>query len=300
VLKGEGRIREKEITVFLPDDTEILAKMSIQALQDEEIIQGAVITFKDLRLINELEHNLLRSMKFGVITNLASSISHEIKNPLSAMALHAEILEGQFKKMEIKQKTKVLKSIETLQSESRRLNRIIQQFLTLARPSKLELNLIKINKIVEEVLELVHQEAQERGVLIASDLDPNLGIIYGEEDQIKQVLLNLILNAFTATDSGGRVEIFTQSEYDKVIVQVKDTGRGIPDEVGSRIFDLYFTTKKDGGGIGLAVCQNIIKAHDGRIDFESDEGEGTTFTIQLPVKDPTTIRSTRIKPVQKT
>ncbi len=299
VLKGEGRVREKEITVFLPDDTEILVKMSIQALQEEEMIQGAVLTFKDLHLINELENNLLRSMKFGVITNLASSISHEIKNPLSAMALHAEILEGQFKKMEIKQKTKVLKSIETLQSESRRLNRIIQQFLTLARPSKLELNLIKLNKIVEDVLELVHQQAQEIGVLIASDLDPSIGVIYGDEDQLKQVLLNLILNAFAATDAGGRVEVSTRSEHDKVIVQVKDTGRGIPERIRNKIFDLYFTTKKDGGGIGLAVCQNIIKVHDGRIDFESVEGEGTVFTILLPIKDPTTIRSTRIKPARK-
>lgn len=299
VLKGEGRVREKEITVFLPDDTEILVKMSIQALQEEEMIQGAVLTFKDLHLINELENNLLRSMKFGVITNLASSISHEIKNPLSAMALHAEILEGQFRKMEIKQKTKVLKSIETLQSESRRLNRIIQQFLTLARPSKLELNLIKLNKIVEDVLELVHQQAQEIGVLIASDLDPSIGVIYGDEDQLKQVFLNLILNAFAATDSGGRVEVSTRSEHDKVIVQVKDTGRGIPERIRNKIFDLYFTTKKDGGGIGLAVCQNIIKVHDGRIDFESVEGEGTIFTILIPIKDPTTIRSTRIKPARK-
>jgi signal transduction histidine kinase len=299
VLKGEGRVREKEITVFLPDDTEILVKMSIQALQEEEIIQGAVLTFKDLHLINELENNLLRSMKFGVITNLASSISHEIKNPLSAMALHAEILEGQFRKMEIKQKTKVLKSIETLQSESRRLNRIIQQFLALARPSKLDLNLIKLNKIVEDVLELVHQQAQEIGVLIASDIDPLIGVIYGDEDQLKQVLLNLILNAFAATDAGGRVEVSTRSEHEKVIIQVKDTGRGIPEGVRNKIFDLYFTTKKDGGGIGLAVCQNIIKVHDGRIDFESVEGEGTIFTIILPIKDPTTIRSTRIKPARK-
>jgi signal transduction histidine kinase len=299
VLKGEGRVREKEITVFLPDDTEIFAKVSIQALQEEESIQGAVLTFIDLQSINELENNLLRSMKFGVITNLASSISHEIKNPLSAMALHAEILEGQFKKMEIKEKSKVLKSIETLQSESRRLNRIIQQFLTLARPSKLELNLIKINKIIEDVFELVHQEAQEIGVLIASDLDPNLGIIYGDEDQLKQVIINLILNAFAATEAGGRVEIITRAEYDKVIIEVKDTGRGIPDDIRAKIFDLYFTTKRDGGGVGLSVCQNIIKAHDGRIEFESAEGEGTTFTIILPIKDPTTIRSTRIKPVRK-
>ena len=299
VLKGEGRIREKELTVFLPDDTEILVKMSIQALQEENKIQGAVITFKDLRLINELENNLLRSMKFGVITNLASSISHEIKNPLSAMALHAEILEAQINKMEINQKTKVLKSIETLQSESRRLNRIIQQFLTLARPSKLELNLIKLNKIIEDVLELVHQQAQELGLQIISELDPSIGVIYGDEDQLKQVFLNLILNAFSATDPGGRVKISTISESDRVIVQVKDTGKGIPELVRNKIFDLYFTTKKDGGGVGLAVCQNIIKAHDGRIDFESAEGEGTIFTIILPIKDPTTIRSTRIKPVRK-
>lgn len=299
VLKGEGRVREKEITVFLPDETEILAKMSMQALQEEEVIQGAVITFQDLRLINELENNLLRSMKFGVITNLASSISHEIKNPLSAMALHAEILEGQIKKMEMKQKTKVLKSIETLQSESRRLNRIIQQFLTLARPSKLELNLIKLNLIVEDVLELVHQQAQEMGIIIAADLDPSVGAIYGDEDQLKQVLLNLILNAFAATDAGERVELSTRADYDKVTVQVKDTGRGIPEHVRDKIFDLYFSTKKDGGGVGLAVCKNIIKAHDGRIDFETTEGEGTTFTILLPIKDPTTIRSTRIKPIKR-
>jgi signal transduction histidine kinase len=299
VLKGGGRIRDKELTVFLPDDTEILVKMSIQALQEEDLVQGAVLTFKDLHLINELENNLLRSMKFGVIANLASSISHEIKNPLSAMALHAEILEGQIKKMEIKQRTKVLKSIETLQSESRRLNRIIQQFLTLARPSRLELNLIKLNDIVEDVLELIHQQAQEIGVRIVSELDPSIGVIYGDEDQLKQVFLNLILNAFAATDADGRVEIITNSEIDRVVVQIKDTGRGIPESVRKKIFDLYFTTKTDGGGIGLAVCQNIIKAHDGRIDFESTEGKGTTFTILLPIKDPTTIRSTRIKPIRK-
>jgi signal transduction histidine kinase len=95
------------------------------------------------------------------------------------------------------------------------------------------------------------------------------------------------------------VKISTISESDRVIVQVKDTGKGIPELVRNKIFDLYFTTKKDGGGVGLAVCQNIIKAHDGKIDFESTEGEGTIFTIVLPMKDPTTIRSTRIKPVRK-
>ena len=297
VLKEEGQVKEKETTVFLPDESQILVKMSIQGLKEENAIQGAVLTFKDSRLINELENNLLRSMKFGVITNLASSISHEIKNPLSAMALHAEILEGNIKKMDVRQKTKILKSVETLQSESRRLNRIIQQFLTLARPSKLELNLINPNKIINEVLELVQQQAQEQGISIVSDLDPSLGIVYGDEDQIKQVMLNIILNAFASMPAGGTVDIISHREYEKIFIRIKDTGVGIPEKIRNKVFDLYFTTKKDGGGVGLAVCQNIIKAHDGRIEFDSVEGEGTVFTIQLPIKDPTTIRSTRIKPV---
>jgi signal transduction histidine kinase len=213
------------------------------------------------------------------------------------MALHAEILEGNIKKMDVRQKTKILKSVETLQSESRRLNRIIQQFLTLARPSKLELNLINPNKIINEVLELVQQQAQEQGISIVSDLDPSLGIVYGDEDQIKQVLLNIILNAFASMPAGGTVDIISHREYEKIFIRIKDTGIGIPEKIRNKVFDLYFTTKKDGGGVGLAVCQNIIKAHDGRIEFDSVEGEGTVFTIQLPIKDPTTIRSTRIKPV---
>lgn len=297
VLKGEGQVKEKETTVFLPDESQILVKMSIQGLKEENVIQGAVFTFKDSRLINELENNLLRSMKFGVITNLASSISHEIKNPLSSMALHAEILEGNIKKMDVRQKTKILKSVETLQSESRRLNRIIQQFLTLARPSKLGLNLINLNKVINEVLELVQQQAQEQGISIVPDLDPSLGIVYGDEDQIKQVLLNIVLNAFASMPGGGTVDIISRLEYEKVFVQIKDTGVGIPDKIRNKVFDLYFSTKKDGGGVGLAVCQNIIRAHDGRIEFESVEGKGTVFTFQLPIKDPTTIRSTRIKPI---
>jgi len=298
-LRDEIRTKEKEMAIFHPDETEVMVKMSIQALKEENVIQGAVLTFKDLHLINELENNLLRSMKYGVITNLASSISHEIKNPLSAMALHAEILESRLKKVEFDQKSQVMLSLETLQSESRRLNRIIQQFLTLARPSKLELNLINLNKVIEEVLELVHQQAQENGISLTSDLDPMLGVIYGDEDQLKQVILNIILNAFSATDAGGRVEVSSRMTPDRISVLVRDTGRGIPEDIRDKIFDLYFTTKKDGGGVGLSVCQNIIKAHDGQIECESQSGKGTLFTISLPKKDPTTIRSTRIKPLRK-
>ncbi len=109
VLKDESRVREKELTVFLPDESEILIRLSIQALKEDEKVQGAVLTFKDLRSINELENNLLRSMKFGVIANLASSISHEIKNPLKCNGTSCRNSGGSFKKIEFDQKTQVLR-----------------------------------------------------------------------------------------------------------------------------------------------------------------------------------------------
>ena len=299
VLKGERRVKEKEMTVFQVDDTQLQVQLSIQALREEDTIQGAVLTFKDLHLINELENNLLRSMKYGVMTNLASSISHEIKNPLSAMALHAEVLEGRLKKMEFEHKDQVLNSVEMLQSESKRLTRIIEQFLTLAKPSKLELNLININKIIEEVLTLVQQQAQENRIIIECALDAPMGVLYGDEDQIKQVILNIILNSFVAMPDGGNLIVKTHHMPERVRIDISDNGTGIPEEIKDKIFELYFTTKRDGGGVGLSVCKNIIKAHDGQIEFESEKGKGTTFYINLPVKDPTTIRSTRIKPTHK-
>ncbi|TFG96022.1 MAG: hypothetical protein E4H13_12675, partial [Calditrichales bacterium] len=271
----------------------------IQPLKEEDVLHGAVLTFKDLNLVHELENNLLRSMKFGVITNLASSISHEIKNPLSAMALHAEILEGRIKKLDMEGKSQVLQSVQTLQSESARLSRIIEQFLTLARPTKPELNLIDMNKIIAEVIILVRQQAQENNINLSSELDSGIGIIYGDEDQLKQVVLNILLNAFAALTNGGDVEVKSRAEYEKVIISIRDTGIGISESIQKKIFDLYFTTKKDGGGVGLAICKNIVTAHDGKLFYETNEGKGTTFFISLPTKDPTTIRSTRIKPIRK-
>ena len=299
VLKTDTRVKEKEVTVFMSDDTELLLKMNIQPLKEEDVLHGAVLTFKDLNLVHELENNLLRSMKFGVITNLASSISHEIKNPLSAMALHAEILEGRIKKLDMEGKSQVLQSVQTLQSESARLSRIIEQFLTLARPTKPELNLIDMNKIIAEVIILVRQQAQENNINLSSELDSGIGIIYGDEDQLKQVVLNILLNAFAALTNGGDVEVKSRAEYEKVIISIRDTGIGISESIQKKIFDLYFTTKKDGGGVGLAICKNIVTAHDGKLFYETNEGKGTTFFISLPTKDPTTIRSTRIKPIRK-
>lgn len=278
-------VQDKAMVIYLKENQEKFYKVSLQRLSEDDNFIGLILTFKDMELLGELENNLLRSMKFGVITNLASSISHEIKNPLSALALHAEILDGRVRKAQVADKPKVLKSLDTIQNEVKRLNRIIEQFLSLARPSRLELGLIDLNKIVKDVQELVFQQAQEQKVVINSRYDESLDKVYGDEDQLKQVLLNILLNAFSAMNDGGKIYIRTRAEDKRACIDVRDTGNGIPENIREQIFDLYFTTKNDGGGIGLAICKNIMEMHEGNLSFDSVVNKGTIFTMDLPTKD---------------
>jgi len=292
-LKNRTHIVEKKISIFLPNDDEIYVKMNVESLGEENSIQGVILTFKDLQSITELENNLFRSMKFGIITNLASSISHEIKNPLSAMAMHSEILKNKLESVEFKDKKKTKISIDTLQNEVKRLNGIIQQFLSLAKPSKLKLDLVNINDVVNDVNTLVQQQAQEQNIKLKTNLQMKLDTIYGEEGQLKQVLLNLILNAFAVMPNGGNLEIQTKSNNNKFLLNIIDSGNGIPKKIQSKIFELYFTTKNDGGGIGLSICKNIMEAHEGKLYFKTKIGKGTTFTMEFPSKEKTTLYTTR-------
>ncbi len=298
-LKNRTHIVEKKISVFLPNDDELYVNMNVESLGEAESIQGVILTFKDLESISELENNLLRSMKFGVITNLASSISHEIKNPLSAMAMHSEILKNKLESVEFKDKKKAKISIDTLQNEVKRLNGIIQQFLSLTRPSKLELDLVNVNDVINDVVTLVHQQAQEQHIKLNTHLQMKLDSIYGEESQLKQVLLNLILNAFAVMHEGGILDIKSRNENHKFYIDITDTGKGISKNIQSKIFDLYFTTKDDGGGIGLSICKNIMEAHEGKLYFKTKIGRGTTFTMEFPAKEKTTLYTTRFAKSKK-
>lgn len=122
-----------------------------------------------------------------------------------------------------------------------------------------------------------------------------LETIYGEESQLKQVVLNLILNAFAVMPNGGNLDIKTKNKNHKFYLEISDTGNGIPNKIQSKIFDLYFTTKKDGGGIGLSICKNIMEAHEGKLYFNSKIGKGTTFTMEFPAKEKTTLYTSRVR-----
>ncbi|RMH60258.1 MAG: HAMP domain-containing protein [Calditrichaeota bacterium] len=287
-FEREENVFGHELNLWLPDGRHVLSRVTTFILHDENQVSGMLLTIKDQKLLNELQNNLQRSMKFGVIASLASSISHEIKNPLSSMAIHAEILHMRLEEMELENKEAIDKSLNVLQNEVKRLNRIINQFFNLARVKKTDLNAIHINTVLEDVITLVHQQAIERNIKIEKALDPAVERIYGDPDQLKQVFLNIVLNAFQAIHNTGTVRIATRMDAGQLLVEIEDDGCGMPPEVQERLFELYFTTKHDGGGIGMAICRNIVEAHEGQIDFKSVEKKGTTFYIRLPRMSQTT------------
>ncbi|HHJ52906.1 MAG TPA: PAS domain-containing protein [Caldithrix abyssi] len=287
-LKRQNEELSKDLTVWLPDGQDLFVRAQCQVLTEEQRVSGVLLLFKDVRMLEELQNNLQRSMKFSVIANLASSISHEIKNPLSAMAIHAEILNSSLSRPETANSDRIAKSLAVLQNEIKRLNRIIHQFFTLARANQPNLTLLNINAVMKDVLLLVQQQTVERNIQLDVELAPHLDFIYGDADQIKQVVLNLLLNAFQAIERDGRVIVRTKQQNNRILVEIQDNGRGMIPEVQQHIFDLYYSTKPDGSGIGLAISKKIMDAHDGRISFESVPGQGTRFVLDFPRKEAST------------
>ncbi|MGA8241035.1 MAG: ATP-binding protein, partial [Desulfobacterales bacterium] len=165
-----------------------------------------------------------------------------------------------------------------------RLNRVIGQLLDFARPIKVVTKAAAVPQLVADSLKLVEAQAKEKAIGIETIIAPQLRTVFLDPDRVKQVLLNLYLNALDAMEADGRLSVSADTEdHDRWIVfRVSDTGHGIPEENQSQIFDPYYTTKSTGTGLGLAIAHNIVDAHGGRIEVDSATGEGTTVTVRIP------------------
>ncbi len=274
----------KILALRLLDGRTMNVQVHAMPISENGRVSSIIFYFKNLGLLQELEQNLHRSMKYGLISQLASSIGHEIRNPLSSLAIHTEIVSSLVNKS-VKDKDrarKIHKSISILNAEIERLQKMIDQFFNLAKSKDIQLSYENINDLVSEVLDLVQQQAFERNVRIQKYFGNHLPLVNISKDQIKQVIINLILNAFDAMPEGGDLYIRTGLKEGRVRISIKDTGIGIPDAIKDRIFDLYFSTKESGGGIGLAISRRIVEAHEGQLYFESREGVGTIFYVELP------------------
>lgn len=226
----------------------------------------------------ESQKRLVKSERFAAVGEAAAYVSHEIKNPLMVIGGLARQVERQ-----LKEQPALQEKLQVIQAEVQRLENFLgdlRDFTRPAVPAKQEVNL---NALIHEVDTLMEGEAKSRGIILEENLDANLPPLMADPNQLKQVLLNLMKNAFEALDSGGRITLSTGVEDHQVWFSVQDTGAGMTPEVLEKIFNPFFTTKAKGTGLGLAVIHKIVTDHQGLVTVESKPQEGTKVTVKLPL-----------------
>jgi two-component system NtrC family sensor kinase len=247
------------------------------AMENAELYRNLQAKMEELR---ETQEQLVQSAKLAAIGELASNVAHEINNPLTSIIGFTELSK------EDNDIEAVRNSLDIIERESLRARDIVKQLLGFARKKPLQLTEVKINDVFRDVVVLSSSQARMGKVKIFEEYG-DLPITIGDVDQLKQVFLNIVTNAVHAMPGGGSIRIQTSVVNDYIVVRISDTGHGIPHDVRQRIFEPFFSTKKDKGtGLGLSISYRIVQDHGGRIEVESEEGKGTTFIIRLPIKVP--------------
>lgn len=241
---------------------------------------GTLGLAKDITERRELEQRLRRSEKLASIGEMAGAVAHEIRNPLSSIYTAVNLLSLSPGSSVGEEQMALFRSIR---EESRRLNRILTDFLRFARPRSPLFQPHDLNILVEEVLETLRHDESARGKVITKALAPRLSPVRADADQMKQVLWNVVLNSLQAVGKAGVVAVTTALEDGRAKIRVNDNGPGIPPDALARLFEPFSSTKRDGVGLGLAIAHRIVEAHGGRIEVESNGDGGTAVEISLPV-----------------
>ncbi|TWT60307.1 two-component system sensor histidine kinase NtrB [Rubinisphaera italica] len=247
--------------------------------RQEEI--GTVIHVRDVTEKALMEARLRRMERYMGLGSLAAGLQHEIKNPLSALSLHIQLL---YEKLnQEKFDAEVDELLDVLQTEVRRINDVLDGFRNYASTTQLGHSWVDVSTLIEKLVRLLRPQTKALNIIVKVEMpEMPLSSIEADSVRLEQVLLNLALNAMAAMPQGGEL-CFRLSEQNRSLrIDIKDTGNGIRPEIQSQIFDPYFTTRNDGTGMGLALCDKIIRQHEGSIDFRSSS-EGTEFTILLPM-----------------
>lgn len=269
-------------TIAPPDADGLDYTFAVQPILDRGETVGALISLRDRQTVARLESQLNYSERLADFARITSGIAHEVKNPLNAMVIHLELLRAKLERA-TPLAEEARPQLDILTSEIQRLDRVVQTFLNFTRPPRIQLRPLDLNRLLEETLALAAPEAEARGAEIERSFASELPMIAGDGDLLKQAFLNIIINGIQAMERGGRLCVATALEDERtVLVSIKDHGAGIPTEAHSRIFQLYFTTKHDGHGIGLAQAFRAVQLHNARITFDSAPGQGTTFYIRFP------------------
>jgi signal transduction histidine kinase len=254
---------------------------SLEFIHDQDTRQGlgALVMLHDLESAEAIESELELSHRMAAIGRLTSGVGHEVKNPINAIVVHLELL-----------KTKLgpasgpaVRHLEIIDTEIHRLDRVVQMLVDFSRPVELDLREQDLRRVIGDVLTLATAELSTRNVTLISHL-PSIPLVANvDADLLKQAVLNVILNGAQSMPEGGKLEVILEEDRRTATLRISDEGSGIPDEIREKIFDLYFTTKSDGSGIGLAMTYRILQLHHGSIEVQSKTGRGSEFKLRIPL-----------------
>jgi len=240
---------------------------------------GALLTMRDAESVRRIENEIELSRRLAAIGRLTSGVAHEVKNPINAIVVHLELLREKMRDSDPDSR----RHMDIIGREIHRLDRVVEMLVDFNRPVELQLSDFDLRKLVEDVALLASPDAAQQGVKIETELGKQSLPVRADADLIKQALLNVVLNGVQAMSNGGELTI-TARQYDSAAtIEVIDHGTGIPPEVRDKVFNLYFTTKKSGSGIGLAMSYRVLQLHNGALDFITEVGRGTTFRLVLPL-----------------
>ena len=257
------RFRAEEVELLLA-----LGAQSSTAIENARLYQAMLDTQEQLR----------QSERLAALGSMSAGLAHELRNPLHTMQLLASAM-----RQDCLRSGASSADLEVMQSEIGRLTLLVEQFLDFARPKRPAITPQKLQEIMEETLLLVRAEARHRGIRISKAWPGDLPVVWVDGTQIKQVFLNILLNAMQAMPSGGGIEVWMRAGQGYIITEIHDQGEGMPAAVKAQLFTPFFTTKPKGVGLGLSISQRIIEGHHGAIRVTSQPGVGTRVRIELPL-----------------
>ena len=253
-------------------------QVSLDFVQENNTQIGALLIIRDTDSVRRIGDEIEMSRRLSASGRLTRGVAHEVKNPINAIVLHLQLLQNKLSQSE----PDTRRHVEIIDSEIHRLDRVVQTLVDFTRPRDLNLEEVDLRELLEDVAGLAAPDAEQHGVAIERSVPVEPLLVNVDIDLMKQALLNVVLNGVQAMSGGGRLTISAHRDEEIVVAEILDRGGGIPGDVQDKIFELYFTTKKEGSGIGLAQTYQILQWHNGSVEFESTEGEGTVFRFCIP------------------
>jgi len=280
IFKGEKSTGEVESTYTAPSEKKYLLINTGRLLDQSGDVTGIVAVIYDYTHVKELEEASQRKERLSELGDLAAGVAHEIRNPLNAISIAAQRLIGEFEPRENSEEFHQFAG--QIRSEAKRLNEIVTRFLAMTRGKTQKTDKINVSKAVSETIRLISLSEKDDNIEIVTEIEPDLTAPI-DEDRLKQMAINLIKNAVQACEKyGGKVTVSLKRQGGYINLRVKDTGPGIPEDIRKKIFNPYFTTRKEGTGLGLSIVHRIVDEFKGEIEVQSPPEGGAEFVVTIP------------------